>query len=68
VRGERESRRIFSSSSNLLLLLRLWQATNREIPQGLKMYKFALLPVEKREESLRASSQVFFWGITNGRE
>jgi hypothetical protein len=31
VRGERESRRIFSSSSsNLLLLLRLWQATNRE--------------------------------------
>ncbi len=30
VRGERESRRIFSSSSKLLLLLRLWQATNRE--------------------------------------
>jgi hypothetical protein len=30
VRGERESRRIFSSSSKLLLLLRLWQATNHE--------------------------------------
>jgi hypothetical protein len=39
-----------------------------KIPQGLKMYKFALLPVEKREESLRASSHVFFGGITNGRE
>jgi hypothetical protein len=30
VRGERESLRIFSASSKLLLLLRLWQATNRE--------------------------------------
>jgi hypothetical protein len=34
----------------------------------LNLYKFALLPVEKREESLQASSHIFFWGITNGRE
>ncbi len=30
VQGDRESWRIFSSSSKLLFFLRLWQATNRE--------------------------------------
>ncbi len=31
-----------------------------KIPQELNLYKFALLPVEKREESLQASSHIFF--------